>query len=247
MAEIRLQKIIAESGYCSRRKAEELIQAGKVQINGHPATIGMKVDPAKNIITVMGERIETPKNQRKLYLMMYKPRGYITTMHDEKNRRCVADLLPASLGRVYPVGRLDVNSEGMLLLTNDGDFANDLMHPSRHVSKTYRVTVRPDITDEQLAAFAEGIVIDDGVKTQPATVRVLTKEQNRVVLEIIIHEGKNRQIRKMCEALGLSVARLKRVSIGPLKLGMLAPGKYRELTNDELRAIRSAIQRPAGH
>ena len=161
-------------------------------------------------------------------------------MSDELDRRCVMDLLEDVPERVYPVGRLDRNSEGLLLLTNDGDFANNIMHPSRHVSKTYRVTVRPDITDQQLVQLSEGMEID-GTPTLPATVNVLTKEPGRVVLLITIKEGRNRQIRRMCEAVGLEVARLRRISIGPLKLGMLKPGTYRELTAEELRALRTAI------
>ena len=161
-------------------------------------------------------------------------------MSDEKGRRCVADLIADIDARVFPVGRLDVNSEGLLLFTDDGNFANDLMHPSRHVSKTYRVTVRPDINDEQIVKLSEGVVID-GRRTAPAEIRVLTKEPNRVVMEMIIREGRNRQIRKMCETVGLEVARLKRTSIGPIKLGMLKPGAYRELTKEELKAIRNAM------
>ena len=141
---------------------------------------------------------------------------------------------------LYPVGRLDRNSEGLLLFTNDGEFANSIMHPSRHISKTYRVTVRPDITDEQLVMLSEGVEID-GKKTLPATVVVKEKAEGRVVLLMTIKEGRNRQIRKMCEAVGLEVARLRRISIGPLKLGMLKPGTYRELPAEELRAIRNAI------
>ena len=175
--------------------------------------------------------------------MMNKPRGYVTTVSDDQNRRCVMDLLGEVEERVYPVGRLDMNSEGLLIFTNDGAFANDLMHPSRHVTKTYRVTVRPDITDEQTVALSEGVVID-GRKTFPAVVRVLTKEPGRVVIEVVIHEGRNRQVRKMCEAVGLEVARLKRTSVGPLRLGMLKPGAVRDLTAEELKAIRNAIKKP---
>ena len=172
--------------------------------------------------------------------MLNKPRGYITTTKDEHNRKCVTDLITDIPERVYPIGRLDKDSEGMLLLTNDGKFANDIMHPSKHVSKTYRVTVRPDINDEQLIKLASGVVID-GRKTAECSVIVLDKQPGRVVLQMTIHEGRNRQIRKMCEAVGLEVARLKRNSIGPLKLGTLRPGEYRELKPDELRAIRTAI------
>jgi len=236
---IRLQKLIAESGLCSRRKAEEFIKHGKVKVNGRVASIG---DGAtlKDVISVDGERIYLSKKREKYYIMLHKPRGYVTTMSDELDRRCVTELLEDFPERVYPIGRLDRNSEGLLLFTNDGKFANDIMHPSRHVSKTYRVTVRPGITDEQLVQLSDGVIIDDR-KTLPANVTVLTQEQGRVVLQIVIREGRNRQVRKMCEAVGLEVARLKRTAIGPVKLGMLKPGTYRELTSEELRALRSAM------
>ena len=231
--------MIADSGYCSRRKAEELIPRGKVKLNGHPVKLGDKCG-FKDIITIDGERIYMPRKKNLLYIMMNKPRGYVTTVSDELDRRCVMDLLDGVEERVYPIGRLDRNSEGLLLFTNDGDFANSIMHPSRHVSKTYRVTVRPDITDDQLVQLSEGIDID-GRKTMPASVVVKEKEQGRVVLLITIKEGRNRQIRRMCEAVGLEVARLRRISIGPVKLGMLKPGTWRELTAEELRALRTAI------
>ena len=239
MEKIRLQKLIAESGLCSRRKAEEYIKQGKVKVNGRVASIG---DGAtlKDVISVDGERIYLSKKREKYYIMLNKPRGYVTTMSDELDRRCVTELLDDFPERVYPIGRLDRNSEGLLLFTNDGKFANDIMHPSRHVSKTYRVTVRPGITDEQLVQLSEGVVIDDR-KTLPANVTVLAQEQGRVVLQIVIREGRNRQVRKMCEAVGLEVARLKRTAIGPVKLGMLKPGTYRELSSEELRALRSAM------
>lgn len=239
MEKIRLQKLIAESGLCSRRKAEEYIKQGKVKVNGRVASIG---DGAtiKDIISVDGERIYLSKKREKYYIMLNKPRGYVTTMSDELDRRCVTELLEDFPERVYPIGRLDRNSEGLLLFTNDGKFANDIMHPSRHVSKTYRVTVRPGITDEQLVQLSEGVVIDER-RTLPANVTVLTQEQGRVVIQVVIREGRNRQVRKMCEAVGLEVARLKRTAIGPVKLGMLKPGTYRELTSEELRALRSAM------
>lgn len=239
MEKVRLQKIIAESGLCSRRKAEELIERGCVKVNGRTAHIGDGAT-AKDIVTVNGERLHTPKKREKYYLMLNKPRGYVTTMSDELDRRCVTELLADFPERVYPIGRLDRNSEGLLLFTNDGRFANDIMHPSRHVSKTYRVTIRPKVTEEQLAMLSAGVVID-GRRTMPASVSVLNQEQGRAVLQIVIREGRNRQIRRMCEAVGLEVARLKRTAVGPLKLGMLKPGTYRELTSEELRAIRSAI------
>lgn len=240
MEKVRVQKIIADSGLCSRRKAEELISQGKVKINGHPCTLGDKALPNKDLITVDGQKIAVVKKRTLYYIMLHKPRGYVTTMSDELGRKCVTELLHGLPERVYPVGRLDKNSEGLLLLTNDGNFANDIMHPSRHVAKTYRVTVRPSISDEQLVKLASGVEID-GRMTQECSVIVLDKQPGRVVLQMTIHEGRNRQIRKMCEAVGLEVARLKRTSIGPLKLGMLKPGEYRELKPDELRAIRTAI------
>lgn len=240
MEKIRVQKIIADSGLCSRRKAEEYISQGKVQINGRPCTLGDKALPNKDIITVDGQKIAMVKRKTLYYIMLHKPRGYVTTMSDELGRKCVTELLKGVPDRVYPVGRLDKNSEGLLLLTNDGNFANDIMHPSRHVAKTYRVTVRPSVSDEQLVKLASGVEID-GKMTAECSVVVLDKQPGRVVLQMTIHEGRNRQIRKMCEAVGLEVARLKRTSIGPLKLGMLKPGEYRELKPDELRAIRTAI------
>lgn len=245
MEKERIQKIIAQSGLCSRRKAEEYIQAGRVQVNGHPALIGQKLDPARDRITVDGQLLPTASGERFVYLMMNKPRGYLTAMSDDRGRRCVTELLPEGVGRVYPIGRLDLNSEGLLLFTNDGQFANDMMHPSREVTKVYRVTVRPDITDEQAARLETGVYLD-GRLTAPAEVRVLTKEPGRVVMEILIHEGRNRQIRRMCEEVGLEVARLKRTAIGPVRLGMLKSGTTRELTKEELKALRAAMtKRPA--
>lgn len=239
MEKTRIQKIIADSGYCSRRKAEAFISAGRVKVNGRPVKLGDKAG-VRDIITVDGERIYIPRRKVKRYIMLNKPRGYVTTMEDELGRRCVTELLEDVEERVYPVGRLDRNSEGLLLFTNDGAFANSIMHPSKEIGKTYRVTVRPDINDEQLVSLSEGVEID-GRKTLPATVVVKTKEPGRVVLLITIKEGRNRQIRKMCEAVGLEVARLRRISIGPLKLGMLKPGDHRDLTSEELRALRNAI------
>ena len=240
MEKERIQKIIAQSGLCSRRKAEESIAAGRVTVNGGPCKLGDKALPGMDLIAVVGQKVEVEARKRLYYIMLHKPRGYVTTMSDELERRCVTDLLKDFPERVYPVGRLDRNSEGLLLLTNDGNFANDIMHPSKHVSKTYRVTVRPDVNDDQLVKLASGVEID-GRMTGECSVIVLDKEPGRVVLQMTIYEGRNRQIRKMCEAVGLEVARLRRTSIGPLKLGMLKAGEYRELTPDELRAIRTAI------
>lgn len=234
---IRLQKYMAECGIASRRKSEELIAQGRVKVNGVTAQIGEKVDPRRDDIVVAGKKITRTK--KNTYILLHKPRGFVTTMSDEMGRKCVAELVNDVDTRVYPVGRLDRDSEGMLLLTNDGAFANAMTHPTRHVPKTYRVTVRPSITEDQINQLAVGIIIDD-YKTQPAQVRVVTQQEGRVVLEIIIHEGRNRQIRKMCEEVGLDVARLKRTAIGSIRLGMLPQGKWRNLTEEEVRKLMIA-------
>lgn len=238
---VRIQKALSDAGVTSRRKAEELIRQGKILVNGRKAELGASINPDRDVVLVDGQRVYFPRRRRYLYLMMNKPRGYVTTLSDELGRRCVTDLLKDVPERVYPVGRLDRNSEGMLLFTNDGELANRIMHPSTHLAKVYRVTVRPDITDEQAAELSAGVKIGENVTTQPATVLVLEKQPGRVVLQITITEGKNRQIRRMCEAVGLEVVRLKRQAIGPLKLGMLEPGKWRELKPSELIALRNAI------
>ena len=244
---MRIHKALSESGIVSLRRAEDLIRFGQVTVNGHPAFIGQDIDPARDIVCIDGERVHFDLNQKMYYIMLNKPRGYVTTMQDELGRRCVAELVADVPARVYPIGRLDKDSEGLLLLTNDGEFANYIMHPSHHVSKTYRVTVRPYVTEEQLIALSTGVTLDDGYTTAPAQVDVETDEPGRVVLRITIGEGKNRQIRRMCEALGLEVARLRRVSVGPIKLGMLQPGEWRELKPAEVGALRGAVTTPPPH
>ena len=234
MAEIRLQKFLSECSVASRRKSEELIREGKVWVNGKKASIGDKVDPKRDEVTVNGKKVTAVK--QKYYIMLNKPRGYVTTKSDELGRKCVAELVADVGATVYPVGRLDRDSEGMLLLTNDGEFANGVMHPRKHIPKTYRVTVRSTITKEQTEELSNGVLID-GRETLPAEVAVLEKNETRSVLQIKIFEGRNRQIRKMCEEVGLEVIRLKRTSIGSLKLGMLQPGKWRELTADEVHKL----------
>ena len=228
-----LQKFLALCSVVSRRKSQKIIEEGRVKINGRPAKLGDRVNPSEDKILLDGKKIEF-KDSEKYYIMLNKPRGFVTTMSDEKGRKCVADLVKDIPARVYPVGRLDRDSEGLLIMTNDGDFANNMIHPSKNIWKTYRVTVRPSISEDQLTALCVGMEIDSK-PTEPARVNVLTQEKGRVVLEISIKEGRNRQIRKMCESVGLEVARLKRISIGTLKLGMLSPGKWRNLTKDELK------------
>lgn len=233
---VRLQKMLAEYGIASRRKSEELIASGQVKVNGRIAKIGDKVSPSDKV-AVKGKKINLKARQKYYYIMLNKPRGYVTTMNDEMGRKCVAELVSDVPARVYPVGRLDRDSEGLLIMTNDGDFANKVSHPSKHVYKVYRVTIRPDINEEQITQMTIGMTID-GRKTAPCEVRIIAREKGvRCVLEIILREGRNRQIRKMCEQLGLEVARLKRISIGQVKMGMLKTGKWRSLTNDEVHKL----------
>ena len=233
---IRLQKMISQCGIASRRKAEEMIAQGHVKVNGKVAKLGDKVMPSDKVF-LKGKRIIMPKSDH-CYIMLNKPRGFITTMSDERGRKCVAELIKDVEQRVYPIGRLDKDSEGMLIFTNDGEFANKIMHPKNSVYKIYRVTVRPSINEDQLVKLETGVDID-GQKTAPAQVHVIHKEQNRVVLEMILHEGKNREIRKMCEAVGLEVARLRRTQIGGVKMGMLKQGDWRLLTDNEVKKLLS--------
>lgn len=239
--EIRLQKFLSECGAASRRKAEELIVSGAVRVNGQVVTLGTRIDPDRDKVTLHGKRVV--RQRQNVYVMLHKPRGFVTTMSDEMDRKCVAELVQDVGTRVYPVGRLDRESEGLLLMTNDGAFAQMLMHPSHHIGKTYRVTVRPTVTDEQITQLTTGMMID-GRRTASAEVRIVTREPERVVMEVILYEGRNRQIRKMCEALGLEVARLKRTAIGNVKLGMLHPGDWRQLTDREVASLTALAKAP---
>ena len=232
MEKIRIQKALSECGIASRRKAEELIKQNLVSVNGKTAKIGDKVDLSRDKISVDGKLVAC--EVKKYYIMLHKPRGFVSTMSDELSRKCVADLVRDVPAKIYPVGRLDKDSEGLLLMTNDGDFSNAIVHPSRHVEKKYRVTVKPKANEKQLVKLSSGMEID-GYKTEPARITVLKDVEDRTVLEVIIKEGRNRQIRKMCEQVGLNVARLKRISIGQLKLGMLQPRQWRDLSIQEVK------------
>lgn len=234
---IRLQKFLSEAGVASRRKAEEMIRNGAVKVNGRTAQIGDSVDPKKDDVTVKGKKVIKQSNMR--YILLNKPRGYVTTTDDELGRKCVLELVKDVKERIYPVGRLDRVSEGALIMTNDGAFANAMMHPSKHVPKTYRVTVRPEPTSEQIDILSTGIEID-GRMTSPADVYIVSKEEGRAVLEIVLYEGRNRQIRRMCEALNLEVARLRRIAVGSVKLGMLQTGQWRDLTPQEIESLFKA-------
>ncbi len=241
---IRLQKFLSEAGVASRRKSEELIAAGAVRVNNRVSKIGDSVDPKHDTVTVYGKRVVQAKNL--YYILLNKPRGYVTTTDDDLGRKCVTELVSDIKERIYPVGRLDRVSEGALLLTNDGAFANAMMHPSHHVPKTYRVTVKSDVTGGQVESLSEGILLD-GRMTAPAEVHVIEKTEGRTVLQIVLYEGRNRQIRRMCEALGLEVARLKRTAIGSVKLGTLPVGRYRDLTEQEIKSLLAASGQEKGN
>ena len=231
----RLHKVLAHMGIESRRAAEEMILAGRVSVNGQVVTtLGVKVDPEHDVIMVDGKAI--PRRVKKVYLMLNKPPGYITTVSDPEQRPTVMDLVPHN-SRIYPVGRLDANSEGLILLTNDGEFANLLAHPRFAYEKEYHVGIPGTVSAEDLRALREGVVID-GEKTAPAKVRVLSSDGKVTWVSITIHEGRKRQIRRMLHALGYRVERLVRVRIGPLWLGSLARGAYRYLAPGEVRRLK---------
>ena len=227
----RLQKCISEAGVASRRAAETMISAGRVTVNGQTAQLGAQADPETDIICIDGRPL--PSRAPKRYIMLNKPRGYVTTMHDEHGRKTVADLV-ASLGeRLYPVGRLDLDSEGLLILTNDGEIANCLMHPSHEIPKTYEV----DVAGGDLAVAAEAmhaVTELEGYHVRPAEVTVLAPDR----LSVTIHEGRNRQVRRMFDAIGHQVVSLKRVRFGPLQLGDLQRGNWRYLTDEEVQKLK---------
>ena len=226
----RIQKILSARGIASRRKAEEMLAAGQVRVNGATAALGDSADPELDEILVRGEPI--PPAAKHVYIILYKPRGYVTTLSDEKGRKNVSELVKDCAARVYPVGRLDMDSEGLLLLTNDGAFANTLMHPRHEVSKIYEVWVS-GYTRGSETALKSPIELD-GYRIAPPQVSLLHAEGKKAKLLITIHEGRNRQIRRMCERVGMRVDRLKRIQEGSLRLGALAPGSWRYLTPEEI-------------
>lgn len=229
----RLQKILSARGVASRRKAEEMITAGRVFVNGVRASLGDTADPELDQITVDGDIIPSP--QKKVYIMLHKPRGYVTTLSDEKGRRNAAELVADCGMRVYPVGRLDMDSEGLLLFTNDGDFAQKMMHPSHEVDKTYLVTVK-GYTSANLELLKQPVTLD-GYTIKKPKVRLLETEGEKARLEVVIHEGRNRQVRRMCELAGMEVVRLVRITEGSLRLGNLPRGKWRYLTDEETAGL----------
>lgn len=236
---VRIQKFIADCGVCSRRAAEAMIEAGRVTLNGRPVQLGDKTDGVKDLVRIDG-RVVKPITHDKVTLMLYKPRGYVTTMNDEQGRKCVADIIAKERIRLYPVGRLDKDSEGLLLLTNDGDLAHKLTHPRNNIPKTYRVIVKGNITREHIKAFENGIYIaEDDYTTRSAEIEILESKEDRTVFYLTLYEGKNREIRKMCETLGLEVLRLKRDKLAGLSIGTLRAGQYRALTQKEIEYLYS--------
>lgn len=231
----RLQKLISQAGVASRRAAEELILNGRVTVNGMVVTeLGSKADPASDRITVDNKLLQF--SGKLIYILLNKPVGYITALKDSQGRALVTDLLKGLEERVYPVGRLDYNTEGLLLLTNDGDWANRLMHPRHEVEKEYFVRVRGKVTEQQLKKLSEGVDLEDG-KTAPAAVRLVKEGEHNDWISVAIHEGRNRQVRRMCEAVGISVVRLRRVRYGALSMGTLKVGQFRYLKDSEVREL----------
>ncbi|MCW8858200.1 MAG: rRNA pseudouridine synthase [Deltaproteobacteria bacterium] len=234
----RLQKLIAQAGLASRRKAEIWITEGKVILNGVPAQLGDRADLAVDQILVNGQSLA--RAEKKITVLLNKPRGYVSTLHDPEGRRRVTDLVAAIPQRLFPIGRLDYNTEGLLLLTNDGELSQKLSHPRYHVDKTYLVKVRGVLTAQMVSALERGVTLDDGI-TAPAKVSQQRSVGSNHWFELTIHEGKNRQIRRMCETLGLTVVRLKRIKFGQLCLADLATGQYRVLTEKEIERLKKII------
>ena len=237
MEKIRLQKFFTDCGIMSRRAAEAEIEAGKVTVNGTKAELGDKIDPASDIVMYKGKIIE-PSHGEHTYIMLHKPRGYLTSMRDDRGRKCVSELVSDVGARVYPIGRLDLNSEGLLLLTDDGDLANVLTHPKNSVGKVYNVSVRGVLSAPVIETLRAPMVID-GYRTQGADVEVIEKHEGGGKLKIVLYEGRNRQIRKMCEQVHLHVSRLCRVQIGEIRLGGLALGKWRALDRAQVQYLKN--------
>ncbi len=233
--EQRIQKIIAMMGIASRRKAEDLILSGRITVNGKVATIGMKADPERDHIKLDGKILT--KSQPKAYLAFYKPKGVITSLSDPEGRPTIKDFLKRVRIRVFPVGRLDYDTEGLILLTNDGDISNSITHPAKKIPKTYLVKVKGSIEGVEISKLSNGIKLEDGM-TLPAKVRIIGHSENNSWLEITIYEGRKRQIRRMFDAVGHPVLKLKRVAINGIFLGDLKAGEIRYLTDEEIRHLK---------
>jgi len=234
MAAERIQKILSDYGICSRRAAEQMLKDGKILVNGMVAELGQRADPEADEISVDGKLL--PAKPEKVYIVLNKPKGYVTSLSDEKGRKNVSQLVAEVGTRVYPVGRLDINSEGLLLMTNDGDFSNYLMHPSHEIEKEYHTWVKGRNISKAVKELSKMTSVD-GIEISKPKVKIMEEEQEKALLSITIHEGKNRQVRKMCEQVGLLVVRLKRVREGRIRLGHLKTGDWRYLSNSEVQKI----------
>ncbi len=236
----RLQKVLADAGIASRRKCEELIRQGRVRVNGRVIQeMGFCLDPEKDVVEFDGRKL--PSKRRKVYYILYKPAGYLTTVRDQRGRRTVMELLAGVKERIYPVGRLDLDTEGLLLLTNDGQLANGLMHPRSGVDKVYQVTVKGIPCEDDLKKLREGILLEDGW-TSPAGAEIKSRTgEDSAVLLITLHEGRKRQIKRMCAAIGHPVIHLKRVALGFLTLDGLEKGQYRSLSPGEVEQLKSMV------
>jgi 23S rRNA pseudouridine2605 synthase len=239
MESIKLQKYVADCGLMSRRAAEKEIESGNFAVNGVTASVGMRIDPDNDAITYKGKSV-LKKNDRKVYIMLNKPKGVVTTMNDEKGRKTVAELVDIGI-RVYPVGRLDLNSEGLLLMTNDGELTNAIAHPSGEIKKIYAVTLKGKVENEELDRL-RAVRELDGEKIAPVGVELVSRNEVSSVVKFTLSEGKNREIRRICEKVGVTVTKLKRISLGPLRLGDMKTGEFRELNSSELRALKNAVK-----
>ncbi len=238
---VRLQKYMADCGVASRRACEEIIAAGRVSVNGIPATLGMSVDPERDRVTLDSKPLSLQR--RHVVIMLYKPRGVVSTSEDERCRKTVQEFVKDLPYRLYNVGRLDLNSEGLLLLTNDGELANLLMHPRYGVTKTYRVVCDGTLSAGEIALLTNGVELEDGMTAPAKVTNIRRSTTGGTAFSITIHEGRNRQIRRMLEAVGHRTLRLKREAYGPLQLGSMRPGEWRYLTDGELEALKSQVKR----
>lgn len=231
---MRLQKYLADAGIASRRKCEQLIEEGKITVNGQAALVGMSVDPENDTVLYLGEPVTARGTN--IVIAFNKPKGVISSMSDPEGRKCIGDFFMDFDYRIYNIGRLDYNTSGLLLLTNNGELANRLMHPKYEVNKTYFVKLDTVVRETAIEKLEQGVVLDDGV-TAPAKVDFLRSKNGLSVFELTIHEGRNRQVRRMMSAIGYNVLELKRVTVGPVKLGDLKTGEWRYLTSQELAAL----------
>ena len=237
--EIRVQKYVADCGLMSRRKAEEEIQVGRIRVNGERVEQGRKIIPGVDRVEYLGKPVEMPRVKRFVYIMLNKPRGYVTTLSDEKERKCVAELVKDVGTRVYPVGRLDMDSEGLLLFTNDGDLANKLTHPKHRIPKIYHVKIKGNVTPSQFKNLQKPMVIDE-YEIQPVACEIVARKEKYTTIRMELYEGRNRQIRKMCEQNELEISRLQRVAIGDITLEDLPNGKWKYLTREQVEYLKNS-------